>query len=391
MIRHLRLVMPRGWILGLFAFMYLMLEGILLLIETWDPSLIDITNFRNNLVLIACLLYGIHRVLSFHPVFQTPYRKWLELTPWTSRLPLPVGPIHLVWQDFVVLLGAEVLLQGDVKTLWVEPARLLLAGYLVFCLVALSGTSQRVIAYALAFGLGLVTRLWTTPVGAYPQPIPSLVAELTLYGLAYAGIRRSLATFPWELAFWEKAKTASAWNQPVFGETTSQAEWVGWPFNRLQPKLPSMMIRYSDGSLVSLLAGWWLYAVVSLVESESDRAEMFEIFYSMITGAAVIGRFLIYRAGHAAPIGFWGRVLTLRWIIPRHDQIYLVPFCAVLVAIAALYWVKKLEMPSDICGPISLTLTLIVILNMGPSLARWRFAGACRLTPGLQSSVYSKL
>ena len=109
MIRRLRLVLPPSWVLGLFAFGYLLLEAIHLVVTRFNFVEEGVAQLRDKLVLLACLLYGGFRVVAFHPLFQPAYRQWLATTPWTSRQPLPLAPVHIVWQDVVVLIVAELL------------------------------------------------------------------------------------------------------------------------------------------------------------------------------------------------------------------------------------------------------------------------------------------
>src|SRR5262249_55837152 len=51
----------------------------------------------------AALVYAVFRLLRFHPACNPAYSAWLEMSPWTAAKPLPVGPVHLVWQDAVVV------------------------------------------------------------------------------------------------------------------------------------------------------------------------------------------------------------------------------------------------------------------------------------------------
>src|SRR5258708_916362 len=47
---------------------------------------------------LYAILHGVFRAWVFHPGVRPEYRRWLNGTPWTSRKPLPLGPVQLVWQ-----------------------------------------------------------------------------------------------------------------------------------------------------------------------------------------------------------------------------------------------------------------------------------------------------
>ena len=68
----------------------------------------------------VAFIYGIYRVVKFHPDTNQRYRDWLATTPWTYGKPLPLGPLRLVWEDAVIiacLIGVAIMGQ-----MLVEPA-----------------------------------------------------------------------------------------------------------------------------------------------------------------------------------------------------------------------------------------------------------------------------
>ena len=52
---------------------------------------------------LSLLLYGQYRVIAFHPLWRREYFAWLRETPWHRSRPLPLGPVHLVAQDVVIV------------------------------------------------------------------------------------------------------------------------------------------------------------------------------------------------------------------------------------------------------------------------------------------------
>src|SRR5207249_1213109 len=151
MIRSLRLVLPSGPILGIFAVLYVISEASRRLLEWWLAPFLQFQIRPGTLLLaVACFSYASFRTTHCHPFYNARYRRWLQTTPWTSRLPLPLGPIHLVWQDGFVLVMMALLayLQGDLN-----PLHLLtfsLAVYLAWLARSFWPTGHWAFAYAVA-------------------------------------------------------------------------------------------------------------------------------------------------------------------------------------------------------------------------------------------------
>ncbi len=106
------------------------------------------------ILVLAVVLHGVSRVVWFHPIWQNDYRAWLKRTPWTSRKPLPLGPIGLVWEDALVV-GPLLLLCAILPA--PSPVRLLCAfliSHLLVVTATLFMTATWAIGYSVAFGLG---------------------------------------------------------------------------------------------------------------------------------------------------------------------------------------------------------------------------------------------
>ena len=63
------------------------------------------------MLFIASIQHGLSRVFGFHPIWHGDYLNWLKMTPWTSRKPLPWGPVELIWEDGIIV-GALILLSS---------------------------------------------------------------------------------------------------------------------------------------------------------------------------------------------------------------------------------------------------------------------------------------
>src|SRR4051812_5962915 len=109
MIGRLRQLIPVQ-ALFFFGFMFLVFEGPVLYAEWRLGMPMANLQVRPGRVLLYFMsaFYGMHRAFSFHPFYQSDYRKWLELSPWTVRKALPLAPVELAWEDGI-LLGALML------------------------------------------------------------------------------------------------------------------------------------------------------------------------------------------------------------------------------------------------------------------------------------------
>jgi hypothetical protein len=227
-----------------------------------------------------------------------------------------------------------------------------------------------------AFGLGLAVRLWH-------QPSAALAAAVLLYPLAFIGLRRSLVKFPWDLSWQEEIHRGLS--VQTKGYRSGEGDELGWPFERLRPKAPvgTRGISTRDAILISLLAGWWLYAVASLPSDPAVRLGIVYIVHLGAVGLLAVGRLSMYCAGHKAPISLWGRLWKFRLIIPGYDEVFLAPVAVGLIGVLlpAVCAVHGLEPEMGV--PLSLSVAMLAGFCIGPSLLNWHLTGLHRLVPGL--------
>jgi hypothetical protein len=374
MVRWLRVVIPGGPV-AVVAVIWGVLEGFWRAAEAvgGQPGRLDP---RASLVVFEffAAIYGMYRALAFHPVANPRYRAWLAATPWTSRKPLPAGPPHLVAQD-VVLVGLALALgwwTAGPKALAVP--LLFLAGYLVPLALELAGTGEGLYAYAVGFGLGLVVRL-------LPDLPLALAAAAATYLVAYAGLRQSLRNFPWE--------RPDAPPKPAVRDIQVGVDPLGWPFARLGPKFADgrpMSLR--NALLTSLLVGWWFHALAALPWDPGDRASLLFAGVCLAAGLAPLFRLIAYLPGYAPPISLLGRLATGRWLIPGYDQVFVAPLLAAWIGFSLPWFLVSAGLDSLVAMPLTLGLTLFVVLAMGPDRKTWRLTGHHRIVPaGLQAQA----
>lgn len=321
-------------------------------------------------VFLACPFLATGRAAR-HPFYIPAYRRWLESTPWTRAKPLPLGPIHFDWVDLLNLIGIGLFV-------WLDPAfnpfqlvSLYILGFLATLAFALLWTGAQGHAYAAAFGMGLAVRLWHTP-------SQLALTTVLVYLLAAAGLRQSLGKFPWKLDRFDAWLAQSRRSSSEPSSTGSIA--AGWPFARLSPHASEEWgLPRHHGVLLSLLAGWWLYAI-SAVLPEEFRPAMW-LIYTLLLQVVFFARIVIYTTGYASPINIWGRLFTGRWIVPGYDKVFIVPLLVILASTFVPYELWTNGLPAPAVLGISLALTLLLALNGGPSLRRWRLTGHHRIAP----------
>lgn len=366
MIRRLRLLLPPAPYLTAFALIYLLLEGPSLYFE-WRFGGQAPARPAQFVPQVAAFAYGAFRVLGFHPFYRPEYRAWLELTPWTHRRPLPVGPVSIAWEDGVVL---SLLCLFATVTPGGEPLRLLILFLFAFlaCLTpALAWTGARACGYGLAFGLGLVLHLW-------PDPLAALLTVTLLALVAHLALWRSLRRFPWPLDWQKKAVAATTGGQLDLKSV--------WPYSQLGPKpIDSPGLGGLDAVLIGALAGWWLYVGPGFVVGPRGRVGLTMTLCLEFLIFIAPARLLTYVVGYAPPISLWGRLVTRRWIIPGYDVVFVAPLCALLVPAAVFYEMMRAGFAPDVTGPACVALSLALALGMGPSLERWRLTGRHRIFP----------
>jgi hypothetical protein len=371
--RWLRVTLPHDGYVMTFMLLYVLVEAAVPLLSrfAWGIPLDHPAGWL--LIQGATMLYAVHRAVTFHPVFHTDYRKWLRTTPWTSRYPLPVGPIQLVVQDGLVLAALAGLAWARHPAVsWPH----LILKFLFIYELALAGTfcllHMAWFAYALGFGLGLIALFWPSPQVAIP-------VAAAVYLVAYAGLRRALNNFEnWHLEWMEEQTTFVVTQE---GIDRMRRNVLGWPFDNIRPREVAASISYRDGIMVSLLLGWWMFVILQHVDPRARIAGNF--FLGFICQFAVGGRIGTYCWGYAPPINLWGRIFTLRWIIPRYDYVFIAPLLAIAVTAAGISVQPLWHVPVEIGAPLTLALLFIVTLTSAPTLTRWRLTGNHRLAPAI--------
>jgi hypothetical protein len=380
MTRRLRLILPALEVVVACVAAYLLLElpfAIIWLV--WGVAVPPEKHPSDLLLILYATFYGAYRVAAFHPFYRPEYREWLARTPWTSRKPLPVGPVGWVGEDLLIVAGLAALTQVNRHLDPVLLGTIPLMSHGLVLTASLFPTGCWGFGYASAFALGLAVWLG-------PSRWAFLAAAVGVNVLSHVGYRRSLARFPWSALEWQEPWRLG-WSGiflTKIGENPSRPA-CGWPYDRLRPDpADSPRIDRVDALLVSLLAGWWLFAASSLISDRSARIMVLSGALSIGTWAAFLSRLVLYCQGYAPPINLLGRIFTFRWIIPGYDKVLIGPVCTVVAPVLGIVTLRRWGVPLDIALPFGFSLMLFVALSAGPSLQRWRLTGQHRIVPSQQ-------
>ncbi|MHC5538937.1 hypothetical protein ACYOEI_12015 [Singulisphaera rosea] len=371
MTRRLRVILPPTWALILAAVLYAALEGFVLLLEWRGGITLEGLRARPSTIIVgaAAVGLGIFRVLAFHPFFRPRYREWLARTPWTSRSPLPDGPVSLIWEDAILV---SVLASMVLHAPLVSPPRILttfLVSYLAALLVTLMTTGASAYGYAIVFGFGLIAHLWQ-------EPWAALSVALAFACVGQLGLCRSLERFPWASEpDWYLAGFTKALGFSRHLETK-----CGWPYDQCRPQAARLVkIPLSDAIVLSLLAGWGFFVFLGKLEEPRERvAAARDISVFMIMVMAGI-RTLVYVLKGLPPISLLGRLATGRWIIPGYDQIFMASIVTCVAPFVIALGLRQIGASDEVIGSMAIASALFVVLKTGPRLETWGLTGRLRI------------
>jgi hypothetical protein len=373
-----RLLLVPGWLVFAFVALYLaaqwpvvfrsMLYGSNRPQEQWSAAT-EASDFHSKILCAVAVIYALVRAARFHPALRPAYKTWLEQSPWSAAQPLPLGPVQLVWRDAIPMAALALLAHFHAGLDPTIPLAFAVFVYLLVLSVILLKTGAIPFAVALISGLPVMAML-------VEQPVWALIAGATLYGVAEAGLRRSLQAFPWRE---EEAPTGLPTRKALTGLP------LGWPLDRIAPKplapSGSQLARWVG----AVLFAWWVYTALHLARLPDDGEAASMLLrdlsiVSLLVGLMVGGlRALAYTFGHAPPISLAGRILTGRLIIPRYDYIFIAPLCVAVSGAAAMPLLHSLGVRLEAAFAASVALVSGLAFTMRPSFNTWRLTGAHRM------------
>ncbi|MEP3478621.1 MAG: hypothetical protein ABJZ55_05190 [Fuerstiella sp.] len=354
----------------------------------------DILLFRDGLLVCSAMLFGVYRVLWFHPLVYSDYLEWLKMTPWQKGVSLPLGPVKLCLWDAVILGGLMLLLMdGRIISLPSTPRLSPLAvvgsflmGYIASLVVVAWLSDQRILAY-------IASALQAMTIGFAPWPIVSLCFLLASLAVAMMALSAGWEEFPWDdvreaRKDWKrKFQSGSAKSGQLMTENDAPdkipASELGWPFSVCSPVAEPVRLGQFERCQIASLIGIWCLNISQLNFHERVFLGGYGMLLFYVTGGLLATRLASTFSQHAPPISLAGRLATRQFIIPRYDApifaslgVLLVPCVMGMVSTWFFDW------PLRWTGPVILTCTLWAHILIGPHADSWKLTAPCRLTAG---------
>jgi hypothetical protein len=369
MLTRFRIVAPPTWSVLAFLGLFVLLEGSVAYFERLAGLRLDLRIRPGQFLLTSASAFlGMFRAIAFHPTLRPDYFEWLKNTPWTVQKPLPIGPIELVPEDSVAMGGLMLLAFTQPTPDSINLANTFLCAHLIVLTLSLVGKSVPGFVYGALLLLGTVPQLRMVP-------WLGLAVLVGTYLFVHEGLWRVLVHFP-------RGKDGIPDESPERNLHKAQGTSCGWPFDRLHGDVRrAFPIKPTDAALGCMLGGWWVWGLFSLIDDRSTRLKWLQGVVIFVLGFSPVVRLWVYRVGYGAPISFWGRLRTFRWIIPGYDQIFVGPICSVLGGLLVLSFLGTRWMPVDICLLVAAGCSLFLALIAPPDLRRWYLTGHHRLAP----------
>jgi hypothetical protein len=205
-----------------------------------------------------------------------------------------------------------------------------------------------------------------------------------VYAIAYAGLRAALAKWPWEDVK-DLRRTMANLSNPN-SQQQADTRNLGWPYDRLgPPRVEEVDTPWDFTYVTGVLIAWWMFVGYRYLAPNMPDRGLLPMYGYMVAG--IIGRVAGYCVGYAPPISFLGRLVTLRWIIPRYDQVFIAPLAALGVGIGVWYVASAIQRDPIYVTPIGFALIWWVLMALPPSLRQWRLTGNHRIVPGVMANV----
>lgn len=334
----------------------------------------DLIKWQICIVYGSTLLYAAFRAIYFHPIENRRYGQWLADSPWQHPQPLPLGPLHLVWQDALLILLAAALLPTELLSAWSVP----IAFLLMYCF-AHGYSFFRMRIYQPVFVMALL-------LGALILAIPNAkwcaLFALAMYGAACWGIQRLLA----RLSDGEEIPPHLGWGLP----TERVEPLLGWPVPPMATERFQWTISHADAIRLAVAVAWLFFCVAWQCRDATRIEQGLQNALATIAVVAMATRVLIYVVGYLPPISLLGRFFTGRWIIPGYDVVFVAPLAAALTAWALPKAALALGVSSEIFYAASAGVVVWLTLALPPHRGDWQLTGHHRIAYRLRPAVYEK-
>jgi hypothetical protein len=394
---HWSAVWPPVVMVAVFAVAYGMVEAGLWVIQyaagnfNADISRIpEIMSIRSGILGTAAAVFALYRLCRFHPAGNLGYAAWLRSSPWTPDKPLPLGPVHIVWQDVVVVGVLAALAQWHDHVNPALPAIAFGIAWLAGMTLLLALTRTWLPCLCLGF-------LWPALSLPAMRGLPTLGIFGAIFLVVWYGHRKSLRAFPWwpgraGAAGSMPPARARSWLEvevriPALAYTPAvQSSDLGWPFQWLSPKTAHAPIPTSTSRALSALFGWWAYCAIVSLELPPSSAVL--LFFGVI---AAFLRLAIYCSGVVPPFNLRGRLASGRIIVPGFDRVWVTPLLVVALATAGGVAVGHAGQWYAAVTACTVALLCFALLSGGPTMQAWLLTGQHRYRSPIRSAASRQL
>ena len=324
----------------------------------------EVGMIRMPILILASASYGFYRVRVFHPSYNKKYWQWLCLSPWSINKPLPQGPVHLIWVDFVILTILTLLAYSNVPLEKFTPLVVFLFVYLA--MIVLAFQAEQMVFTILFFFL--------FPFTFYPFKSINLaiIVFILLYALCYFGFYKSFRDFPWNTKYWKIDVVEELRKQAIRNNI------IGWPFKHLNIN-KTFGISCFGAFILSFLLTWWLHVIRWAIDEPYNLKPL-----AILSVYVAVTRAFFYALKYRPPISLAGRIFTGRLIIPGYDKIFIAPICILLVGIPLPFALSFFGLNEVWSFEICFFLIFFLALSLPPKLNTWLLTGPYRISKFVQ-------
>jgi hypothetical protein len=383
---HSNAVWPPLPLVIVFAVAYCLVEAGMWLITIVSPGtrpiaddMPELAGLRIVILASAAVVYAAFRLWRFHPACKPAYSAWLEMSPWTASKPLPLGPIHVVWQDALVVGVLAAVAYWHAQA---NPA----IPFIAFGMTYLCGLNLLLAVTARWLSCLVLGFLWPVLLLPVAKGWPTVAVIAAIIVVLWHGLRASLRAFPQGFL---RASTNPMGQRPTSllqmqfdvripvlssssFDTSSKA--VGWPYLVLSPKGEVPAISTRTSFFLGLLIGWWTYCVSVLAEEPVPPGVI--LFVGMVLAGI---RLLAYCKNVTTPFNIWGRFATGRLLVPGFDRVFLTPAGVILLAAFGAALMRRMgDASQTIMGAGMVGLLWFLLLAGRPTLRNWLLTGQHR-------------
>lgn len=327
------------------------------------------------LFVVYAVVYGFYRVFYFHPLYRPDYRRWLMSVPWSVDHRLPLGPVHLVPQDLLIVgvMSAITIYRLPITPLAV-PIGFFFA-YTIGSIVSL-GMLEHWTSAVLIFALGALVRFTEAPwmIAAWLGAI---------FFITLIGYRQTMIDpATWDSTWWGKQGLSDSTGRPDQTlQERNRINVLGWPWDYTSLKRNETPVPFLTGLVISVLVAWWVHALVFHLQRHILGPAQ-GLYWIMLLPTAIVAivRVGIYCWGQLPPISILGRLSTFRWIIPGYDKVFIAPLFVLILGWYGPYVLFHWQLEPQYGIPLLTLMIFLTALTMPPSLDEWKFTGNHRIT-----------